>query len=422
MDVDNDDQDEEFAGASSGARAGVVASKCELCERNFTLWSLMTYVEADNFKFAKTPDTRLMKAVDIVAGATEKSNFADPARQVMCVCGLCLETKHGVEPGTYVTKDSSGSMKATTKFRKASKATKGVPLSSKRAEFICMLRDKKEQTRGESQSVSTLAVYQSLSASAALRSSLDWICMLGSWLFLFFGCPSCFLFPLMSNCWYRFQRLVKQEVSGQTGAGEDDGHWRCATCLKKWTWSTGGAYRLLVFGDWNPATQRFDTCQMAFIGKQTDAQNNKINWLKGCNAIETLAGRPITRENILQMIDALNRETNRVLTQGGIREVVRTTARDPNEALLQANCRLYMEDERLSLLGPGRQFNAINSQLCSPPVTEISSEELDDLLDAAAAGLDVESGPHATAAQRQVQRKVMSSPGFIRGRQWLSKF
>ena len=107
MEVVNDDQDQEFPGASSGARAGVVASKCDLCEQTFTLWSLMTYVGADNFQFAKTPDTRLMKAVNIASGSKKKSNFADPACRVLCVCGLCLETKHGVQPGTYVTVDRS---------------------------------------------------------------------------------------------------------------------------------------------------------------------------------------------------------------------------------------------------------------------------------------------------------------------------
>jgi hypothetical protein len=176
----------------------------------------------------------------------------------------------------------------------------------------------------------------------------------------------------------------------------------------------------LVFGDWNEATQPFDNYQMAFIGQQSDAQNNKINWLKGCKALETLAGRPITRDSILQMIETLNQETNRLLTQGGIQEVTRQTAQDPASALTEVNCRLVMEDERLSLRGPGRQFYAINPKSCGTPVTAITAQELDALLDAAAAGLDVEAGPVATTSQKRMQKAVMSSPGFIRGRQLLS--
>jgi hypothetical protein len=311
-------------------------------------------------------------------------------------------------------------MKATTRFRKASKATRGTPVSDSRAEFICTLAGKKAESRQETRSVRTLAVYQALSASATLTAGLDWVSMLGSWLFLFYGCPYCLLFPLMSNCWYRFQRLVKQETVGMTMAGDDDGHWRCASCVKRWSWAAGGAYRLLVFGNWNQATQRFDNYQMAFIGQQSDAQNNKINWLKGCKAVETLAGRPITRESVLQMIETLNQETNRRLTQGGIQELTRKAAQDPSSALTEANCRLYMEDERLSLRGPGFQFNAINPKLCTTPVTAISPEELDDLLDGAAAGLNVEEGPSTNANQKAIKRQVMDSPGFRRGRQLLS--
>jgi len=244
--------------------------------------------------------------------------------------------------------------------------------------------------------------------------------MLGSWLFLFYGCPYCFLFPLMSNCWYRFQRLVKQETVGMTMAGDDDGHWRCASCVKKWSWAAGGAHRLVVFGDWNEPRQVFENYQIAFIGEQSEVQNNKINWLKGCKAVETLAGRPITRESVLQMIETLNLETNRRLAQGGIQEVIRQTAEDPKSALEEANCRLVMEDERLSLRGPGCQFYAINPKLRDISVAAITAQELDALLDAAAAGLDVEKGPVATSNQRRIQGEVVSSPGFIRGRQLLS--
>ena len=136
--------------------------------------------------------------------------------------------------------------------------------------------------------------------------------------------------------------------------------------------------------------------------------------------METLADRPITRESILQMIETLNKETHRRFTMGSIAEVVRITAQSPVNALAEANCRLYCEDERLSLRGPGFQFNAINPKLCTTPVTAISPEELDDLLDGAAAGLNVEEGPSTNANQKAIKRQVMDSPGFRRGRQLLS--
>ena len=119
---------------------------------------------------------------------------------MLCASTYCLEKKHGLPEGTYVKKSDTGSdMKATTPFRKASQATKGVPLTKKRAEFICKLADQKAESREDTRSASTLAVYQNLSRSATLRSGLDWVSMLGSWLFLFYGCPYCFRFPLLST-------------------------------------------------------------------------------------------------------------------------------------------------------------------------------------------------------------------------------
>ena len=142
----------------------------------------------------------LARAVSIASGSGEQVNFAELTRRVLCACNYCLEMKHGLPEGTYLMKSDIGSgMKATSQFRKANQATKGVPLSKKRAEFICKLADQKAESREDTRLASTLAVYQDLSASATLRSGLDWVSMLGSWLFLFYGCPYCFRFQLMST-------------------------------------------------------------------------------------------------------------------------------------------------------------------------------------------------------------------------------
>ena len=259
-----------------------------------------------------------------------------------------------------------------------------------------------------------------VTSSVMLRSALDWVFMIGSWLFLLYGCPSCFIFPCMSNCWYRFQRLVKSEAVGATVCGDTDGQWRCANCLERWSWATGGAYRLLVIGDWNPIAQTFQSYVLAFVGQISDAQNNMINYLKGCKALETLNGHPITRENVLRMIHTLNVETDRRLTKG-IKEVKVATAKDPREALEWASCRLFCEDERLSLPGPGRRFNAIATELYHEPVVAIDSNSLDALLYACASGLAVEQAPQGTKAEKDLKWRVTSSDGFRRGRELLSR-
>ena len=89
------------------------------------------------------------------------------------------------------------------------------------------------------------------------------------------------------------------------------------------------------------------------------------------------------------MIDRLNEKTCKKFRQG-IKEMARCESAETRGKLDWGNS-LCCEDPRLSLAGPGHQFWAIDLKRCKTPLETIDPDELENMLDILASGLDLEN-------------------------------
>ena len=130
--------------------------------------------------------------------------------------------------------------------------------------------------------------------------------------------------------------------------------------------------------------------------------------------MQYLGGKPITKENLLQVIQTANTEVERKFSKG-VREVVALTSRVPPQADLDYyNVRVTCEDPRLSLNASGVKYLAVDLQ--GKKVETMADGEMEDLLLTMSAGLAVEAVEPEGPAQRKLQWEIMQSPAFQRAR------
>jgi hypothetical protein len=139
--------------------------------------------------------------------------------------------------------------------------------------------------------------------------------------------------------------------------------------------------------------------------------------LKSCVALKELKGKPMNKENLLQMIEDLNIKTEKEFKRGLPREMVMCTSKDITEDLSDQN-HLYCEDYRLSLGGAGHVFWSVDVKK-RKDVNFIEAEELNDILEAIAGGLDLERPVKVCGPAAHAQRwRIYDSPMYKRGREW----
>ena len=157
--------------------------------------------------------------------------------------------------------------------------------------------------------------------------------------------------------------------------------------------------------------------RFSYIGKVSAVADSKMNFLRGMQVLTMLDGRAISKETLLEVIFLCNEAVTQKF-QKGMREVeVFETKRVTQADLDYASVTLTCEDYRLSVQACGQKYMAIN--LGNREVDTIDSDELDDLLDIAAAAVDVEgSKPEGPAATR-LKTNILDSDGFKRARNLL---
>ena len=75
---------------------------------------------------------------------------------------------------------------------------------------------------------------------------------------------------------------------------------------------------------------------------------------------------------------------------------------------------IVCEDPRLSMPCMGKEFQAIDLKRCNRDVPKIDTDELNFVLDLAAAALDVETSEAKTPSERKIKRAFLESEGFKR--------
>ena len=240
--------------------------------------------------------------------------------------------------------------------------------------------------------VSVEKVYETLQSQPSVRSASDFVAVFGPDMYLIYGCGGCQKYPLRSSSWYRCVRL---DQANQEGGTDTKGHWRCCACLKKWDWGSGGEKRLVVVGDHE------DYC-MALIGEASQSVENKLNFLKACQMLTALDGRPVTKEHLLEVIKELNDTVEGKLFK--FAEATTCTAQPVDNG-----CIIYCEDERLSMKRPGTTYRALDLDGRNEPLRMLEPDEQEFIIDVAAAIMNIEGGVAEGPAMKKTQQALLSN-------------
>jgi hypothetical protein len=325
-------------------------------------------------------------------------NFINAAtdEQSYLTCAKCCGVKHNA---VYV----DGDGKVTSRFQNLAKATKRCKLPTKKLEMIVESMQRKAAKEGGAP-VDSAAVMK-LFENSALKGSSDWIVEFGPNMALLYGCVSsdCALYPTKSCSWWRCSRI--QDTEGGT---EQGGFWRCPVCLTKWQWKEGGgAKRLLVIG--SVETGYF----MSYLGDISPQAEALVHFLKGCVVIKKVAGRELSVETMLQVIEEVNERNDRRLSR--FKECGRYVAANP----AGFGVKVYCEDARLSLNRPGTIVNCL--KICPADLVQLSEKEVIDTLHLAASLMHVEDAQPADAIQASVKSSIVMSPLFQQVRAILNR-
>ena len=152
---------------------------------------------------------------------------------------------------------------------------------------------------------------------------------------------------------------------------------------------------------------------MYFIGKISSTVENKIAMLRTAKMLKTLAGRPITKETMLDCIQKCNDEVHLKFAKG-MKEVRPYTSKIPPQGdLTYAGVRVVCEDTRLSLRHSGLVYLGIDTKMADIPT--IDPQQLEDMLDISAAAFDLEN-LQVGGETSKLRWAIMGSPGFQRTR------
>ena len=275
------------------------------------------------------------------------------------------------------------------------------------------LNDKKMQ-RSRRGGVPTASDVHRARNNTAFSRSLDWITEVFVQMWLFFGCPSCQIFPVSSASWYRAARQRSKDVDGMSCAGSANGHWFCAHCGKQWKWNSGNN-RLLVLGSCSQASG-LESYQYARLPDMPSEVENKLAFLMGCTALTELGEMKASLVDVdvlMEMVSRMNKKVSHKFSRV-IPEVEVVKCKDISSDIESRNMRLVCEDSRLSLRCVGGVFKGIN--LSGKNVPEVDSKHLDFVLDVLASSLDVENKQLTGPAERKVKARLLESAVFKLGR------
>jgi hypothetical protein len=329
----------------------------------------------------------------------------------MYCCIHCCELFHGQ---VYV---NTAKGTPNSKFYHLSRLSKRGHDQS-RGQFILKRHDVKASTAGSLAGLKAVDVYNALVKSKELRKGRDWISRLGPDVFILYGCINCKTWPLQSCSFYRTMKLAAKEDFGCSEG--KDGTWRCGNCLEKWSWGADGCYRLFVIGG-SPEADTMINHKYWFIDATTASIENKLQFLKGCQALKELNGRKvsITFESVLQVIKTLNEEVERRLETLPEVKVIKSAPIDShwNRHTFKVVC----EDARLSLPKQGVPIKVIDLSQSEMP-EKLTMPQVDFLLDICASTLDIEGSQVSGDSFKKIKNDFLwYNTTFRRAREELLK-
>ena len=290
--------------------------------------------------------------------------------------------------------------------------TQGASASGSQGISASGTHDQKSDNTG----VSSYSVYKAMQDNM-LNRAMDWVTELGStnaFMWLLYGCTS---YPVRSSDWYRVTCNVRADLPGGTNAGEDVGFWHCAACFTRWCWTTSGMKRLVVISEADEHNGFKEGYSFTYIGRTSDALENKIQFLRTANALTRLGDKMVTKETLLEVIAACNESVFKKFSKG-MKEVHEIKSKIVHPMELQERAvHLTCESRHLSMRRMGDPFLAVD--VSKTQVHDIDMAMFDFLIDVSAAMLDVETTQPTGKATKALKHKVMSSAGFSMGRRAL---
>ena len=380
----------DFDGASMASQRVNKSHTCTMCGTSFVFFSHLAYIHKGTHLFAGHCDTTLTKAIRL---SQERGfcNLADQDNTIALVCWSCCGILHGETYGTAYGQDNK--VKLTSKWMNKSKATKQCAISDAKLKRVMSGLEEKHRRSGKVCNVSVSQAYSELSSNKQLQEATDWTYRFSEDMSILYGCNNCKIYPLRSNSWWRCTPTPDEE--GKTAEG---GHWRCCHCNDRWRWKTGGSKRLFVFELDDAAVY------VAFIGETTPAIEAKINFLKACNILERIDGKPITKEVLLAVIDQMNEEQeHRLMHMMGVQTF---TAMDPSGC----NVTPYCEDQRLSMQRTGTTFRALDLTALPDDPATLTPEDAEMVVEMAAAFMDLDTFMPTEPAAKKARNALLYSP------------
>jgi hypothetical protein len=384
--MDNEEEKEDFDGASTAASALPSKNyKCERCHESYAFASMLGYSRVSG-SWIRQENSTLSRSKELVVN----QGFANKASAEAAVltCYVCMGRLHNC---SYV--NDKG--KLSSKWLNLVKASRGQYSSSKMNAALAILKKKVDKEQPGA-GVQLEVVYSSLQDSL-LRKATDFVTELAPSAHLCYGCPECKCYPVRGNQWWR----CSTHVGDAEMTFSSKGHWRCANCLSRWSWATGGSQRVLVLSTGT------DTNASAFYTLLGDLSGQphieaQLQVLKASRILETLAGREISKSSLLETIALLNDRAGKRL--GALKQCEFIKAKDPRET---GAC-IYCEDERLSLKMPGTHMKILN--LSREVMEPISLPFFEEVIGIISAFLNIEETEVSGPSQRRAKNAILINP------------
>ena len=427
----SDPNPEEFVGASNAARkATVTMHQCSHCEWQSHNSNAFACCKVEvGYPMVRMDDQALQRAFSEVEDnkAVKLNHFQSTPVKYLCI--HCCDRFHREaarnngerEPPAYFKPNGEPSSWFQRYAQRSRNHWRPSPAVAK---FLGKMHDDKN---GKPLGTS-LTVYKAMQ-NKTIKKATDWITELGgvhAFLWLFYGCAICMMYPLKACDWFRVQRNVRDDAEDCTMNGEDSGHWRCPVCFDRWTWGLHGRKRLVVIGEWDKRRGFYkDGYEFAFVGEIPQSLDNKIQFLKTLKILTILDGKEvnITKDTLLEVIDQCNAEVVKKFRKGkGMQEVREFTSATPTQEQLDSlNVHLFCEDMRLSMATGGHPFWAIDMNEYKKEIEDIDLDKFEYLLDASAACLAIEDAPVTGDSQKRIRRQIQWSEAFDKGRKVIKR-
>ena len=379
---------------------------CEACQQNFELASCLAFVD-ERRQLCNKPDPFLTKLL-IENGMNTFSNQFKAAR---LVCVKCLQKLHAPDKDPnrvpYFSLEADGTLRTTSKWSNAMKATKRIKLRPRTLSIIlkqiAAAAAKKNLDPVMFNATVLKAKYLEL-VKAGGKPASDWVGKLGDGCYILYYCVGCDTAPTSANQWYRC--TTKPELSDVRSNSGPKGHWRCGICLTKYKAAVADKFCVFVVG-----TPRYHF--VGFLGDTSNSIHNQIAYLKTLTLVRVIATSngnvEVTNEVILAAIREFNAEAEFFL--GSFPQVKKFISLNPNTV---QNCYAYAEDPVLHIMSAAQTIRAFD--LSEKPARTMQPKFTMQVLRAAFGCMDMGTEVQAKSlgpVHKKIRYEMLSDPVVI---------